>query len=280
MASSKKELKKSASTPLSEEMVSNEVPPAAASVGASDGKRKRKRSKQNSVELLKMQVLANREITPPHQLELAREGKLEELKATIESFCLTLKEVNENRRTMLHAATETGRTEVMRYLIDSGININAADGDDNTALHLAVLNNQSEAVCLLLESKADDTILNNNQDAPLHVLFRSQNKDLIAAFLQYPSIELVIPGYRKRTPLHIIAETDNLETLELLHNSICLNKIFKEKVSFRLCAADADNLTPIHLAARAGSARALDSMMCKCKEHGYPPDVVLSFLDE
>ena len=259
-------------------MVSNEAPPAAVPVGAGDGKRKRKRSKQNSVELLKMQVFANGEITPPHQL--AREGKLEEVKATIESFGLTLKEVNENRRTMLHAATETGQTEVMRYLIDSGININATDEDGNTALHLAVLNNQSEAVCLLLESKADDTILNNNQDAPLHVLFRSQNKDLIAAFLQYPSIELVIPGYRKRTPLHIIAETDNLEALELLHNSICLNKIFKEKVSFRLCAADADNLTPIHLAARTGSARALDSMMCKCMEHGYTPDIVLSFLDE
>ena len=73
---------------------------------------------------------------------------------------------------------------------------------------------------------------------------------------------------------------DNLEALELLHNSICLNQIFKEKVSFRLCAADADNLTPIHVAARVGSARALDSMMCKCMGHGYPPEVVLSFLDE
>ena len=158
--------------------------------------------------------------------------------------------------------------------------MNATDGEGNTALHVAVLNNQSEAVCILLESKADDTILNKNQDAPLHILFRSQDKDLIAAFLQYPSIELVIPGYRKRTPLHVIAETDNLGALELLHNSICLNKIFKEKVSFRLCATDADNLTPIHLAARVGSARALDSMMCKCMGHGYPPDVVLSFLDE
>ena len=147
-------------------------------------------------------------MTPPH--ELAREGKLEELKATIENYGLTLKEVDENRRTMLHAAAETGQTEVMRYLIDSGIHMNATDGEGNTALHVAVLNNQSEAVCILLESKADDTILNKNQDAPLHILFRSQDKDLIAAFLQYPSIELVIPGYRKRTPLHVTAEMDNL----------------------------------------------------------------------
>ena len=122
--------------------------------------------------------------------------------------------------------------------------------------------------------------VNNDKHAPLHILFRSRNKDLIAAFLQYPSIELVIPGYRKRTPLHVIAETDNHEALELLHNSITITTVFKEKTSFRLCATDEDNLTPIHLASRVGSARALDFMMCKCMEYGYPPEVVLSFLDE
>ena len=82
-------------------------------------------------------------------------------------------------------------------------------------------------------------------------------------------ISMVIPGYRKRTPLHVIAETDNHEALELLYNSITITTVFKEKTSFRLCATDEDNLTPIHLAARVGSARALDFMMCKCMELAY-----------
>ena len=273
------QFKKAGSSPSTGEEISNEQPqPQSAAAPPPDGRRRRKRSKQNSLELLKMQVFANGDVTPPHQL--AREGKLEELKATIENFSLTLKEVDEAGRTMLHAAAETGQVHIMRYLLDSGININAVDAKGNTALHTAVLGNHTEAVCLLLESRGDDTVLNRNQDAALHLLFRSSNKDLIAAFLQYPHIELVIPGYRKRTPLHVIAETDNIEALELLHNSICLNAIFKEKTSFRLCATDEDNLTPIHLAARVGSAKALDSMMCKCMGHGYPPEVVLSFLDE
>lgn len=270
-----------ATTAFSGDQVSNEIPssPTPTGVGLTEGnKRKRKRSKQNSFDLIKMQVFANKDVTPPHQL--ASEGKLEELKALIETFGLTLKEVDENGDTMLHAATKTGQIQVMQYLIDSGININATNMQGNTALHIAVLNEQSEALCLLLESKASDVVLNNNKDAPLHILFRSRNKDLIAAFLQYPSIDLVIPGYRKRTPLHIIADLDNFEALEILHNSICLTTIFKEKASFRLCAADEDNLTPIHLAARSGSAKTLDYMMSKCKEHGYPPEVVLSFLDE
>ena len=239
---------------------------------------KRKRSKQGSFDLMKMRVFANKDVTPPHQL--AGEGKLEELKAIIESFGLTLKEMDENGSTMLHAATKTGQIQIMQYLIDSGIDIDATDLSGNTALHIAVLNEQKKAVCLLIESKANDTILNNKKDAPLHILFRSHNKDLIAAFLQYPSIELVITGCRKRTPLHIIAELDNYEALELLQNSISLTTIFKEKGSFRLCATDEDNLTPIHLAARSGSARSLDYMMSHCKSHGYPPEVVLSFLDE
>lgn len=268
-----------ATTAFSSEQVSNEIPSSPTGAGPTEGnKRKRKRSKQNSFDLIKMQVFANKDVTPPHQL--ASEGKLEELKALIETFGLTLKEVDENGDTMLHAATKTGQIQVMQYLIDSGVNINATNMQGNTALHVAVLNEQSEALCLLLESKASDVVLNNKKDAPLHILFRSHNKDLIAAFLQYPSIDLVIAGYRKRTPLHIIAELDNFEALEILHNSICLTTIFKEKTSFRLCAADEDNLTPIHLAARSGSAKTLDYMMSKCKEHGYPPEVVLSFLDE
>ena len=268
------------SAPYNDEVPASPTSPTSPNERRPDSKRKvkRKRSKQQSLELIKMQMYANKDIVPPHQL--ASEGNLEEMKAMIENFGLTLKEVDESGQTMLHAATKTGQIQVMRYLIDSGINIDATDSDGNTALHIAVINAQIEALCLLIESKASDTILNNNQDAPLHILFRTHNKDLIAAFLQYPSIELVIPGFRKRTPLHIIAELDNTDALELLHNSISLTQIFKEKVSFRLCAADEDNLTPIHLAARVGSARALDYMMSHCKSHGYSAEVVLSFLDE
>lgn len=59
-----------------------------------------------------------------------------------------------------------------------------------------------------------------------------------------------------------------------------VNEHFKKKAGFRLCAADEDDLTPIHLAARKGSHRVLDSCMSKCKAHGYPPEVVLGFIDE
>ena len=161
------------SAPYNDEVPASPTSPTSPNERRPDSKRKvkRKRSKQQSLELIKMQMYANKDIVPPHQL--ASEGNLEEMKAMIENFGLTLKEVDESGQTMLHAATKTGQIQVMRYLIDSGINIDATDSDGNTALHIAVINAQIEALCLLIESKASDTILNNNQDAPLHILFRT-----------------------------------------------------------------------------------------------------------
>ena len=252
--------------------VSNEIPTA------TNARRKKKRSrgekKQISLEMFKN--FSSEEMKPPH--ELAAEGDLEELKALIETFSLTLKECSEDGSTLLHSATQSNQVVVMQYLIESGIQLDAVDNDGNTALHVAVEKGHIEALHLLLNSGATDTITNNRMDAPLHIAVRSNNTELIAAFLEHP-IEFVVFGYRKRTPLHVIAEHDNLEACEVFHNSILLKKELN-KGGFRLCAADEDDLTPIHLAARKGSHRVLDFIMEKCMSHGYPPDKVLSWLDE
>ena len=242
-------------------------------------RRKKKRSrgdkKQVSLELFKN--FSREEMSSPH--ELAAEGNLEELKALIETFGLTLKECDENGATLLHSATQSNQVLVMQYLIESGVSLNAVDNAGNTALHMAVENGHIEAMHLLLNCGATDTINNHKMDAPLHIAVRSNNTELIAAFLEHP-IELVIFGYRKRTPLHVIAEHDNIEACEVLHNSILVQDAFKSQGGFRLCATDEDDITPIHLAARKGSHRVLGFMMDKCKSHGYPPEKVLAWLDE
>ena len=241
-------------------------------------KRKRRRSRemknQVSIELYKN---LSEDIRPPH--ELAAEGNLEDLKALMETFGITIKETNEDGETLLHSAAKTNQVAVMLYLIESGIHLGAVDRDGNTALHVAVENGHIEAMHLLLNNGASDNVLNKSLDAPLHIAVRSNNTNLIAAFLEHP-VELVVVGYRKRTPLHIIAEYDHLEACEAFHNSMLLQEALKQQHGFRLCATDEDNLTPTHLAARKGSHRVLDFIMCKCLEHGYPAETVLSFLDE
>ena len=254
--------------------VSNEAP-TVNTVPRRKKKRSRGDKKQISLEMFKN--FSSEDMRPPH--ELAAEGNLEELKALIETFGLTLKECDENGATLLHSATQSNQVLVMQYLIESGVNLNAVDNAGNTALHMAVDNGHIEAMHLLLNCGATDTINNHKMDAPLHIAVRSNNTELIAAFLEHP-IELVIFGYRKRTPLHVIAEHDNIEACEVLHNSILVQEAFKKQGGFRLCATDEDDLTPIHLAARKGSHRVLGFMMDKCKSHGYPPEKVLAWLDE
>lgn len=237
-------------------------------------KRKNRLTKNSSVELV--QNLST-DFSPQ---QLAENGDLEALKSFLEVFGITIKERDENQATLLHHATAANQVEVMKYLIESGIDLNATDKDGYTALHIAVLQGHIEATHLLLESGIDDTILDKKSDAALHIVARYTDTHLLSAFLEHPEVNLVVAGYRKRTPLHIIAEHDNVAAGSVIHNSVIVNEHFKKKTSFRLCAADEDDLTPIHFAARKGASKVLDLFMSSCMSHGYPPEVVLGFIDE
>ena len=226
-------------------------------------------SKKNSSESIR-----RRESTTA-LIELAAGGSLEELKLAIETLGYGLNEKGDDGMTLLHSASRQNQVHIMQYLIESGISLNAKNDDGNTALHIAVESGQIEAMNLLLESGADDTILNNKMDAPLHIACRNNNSNVIAAFLEHP-VDLIVPGYRGRTPLHTIAEHDCLEACEIVHNSV----IFQGAKKIRLCSQDEDQLTPLHLAARKGSHRTLDFWIQNCRQHGYPAEVVMSFLDE
>ena len=231
-------------------------------------------NKQVSIELI------NNPLTDisPHQL--AGVGDLDGLKSFIKTFDITLKERDDNEATLLHHAAASNQTDIMNYLIESGIELDATDKDGHTALHVAVYQGHIEATNLLLSNGIDDTILNKAMDAALHVAIRGKNTELLVAFLSHPNIDLLVAGCRRRTPLHVAAEHDNVEMCEVIHNCVINYEHLKKNTSFRLCAPDEDDLTPIHLAARKGSHRVLDMFMTKCKLHGYPVEVILGFIDE
>ena len=206
---------------------------------------------------------------------LAGEGKLEELKSSIDAYDLTLKETDQNGYTLLHHAAAHNQVTVMQYLIDSGINLDDTDNDGNTALHLATSNECVEACHLLLSSSASDTVLNKELDAPLHIAARGKNKAL-AAILNH-QVECSVLGYRSRTPLHVIAEFDNIEGVKIFNEKVMTSA---NKNQFKLGAADDDGLTPMHLAARKNAHRVLDFFLSACTKYSYSTESVLGFLDE
>lgn len=213
--------------------------------------------------------------------QLASEGKIEELKRAIESYGLTLRETDRNDCTLLHHAAAKNQLEVIQYLIESGISLDAVNKDGNTALHVATIEGNVEAIHVLLDSGARDTILNSKMEAPLHIAATGANKGLVPAFLEHP-VDMVICGYRNRNPLHVISQNDNLEGCKAFHEFLLAEykRGGDSETKFKICAVDSDGLTPIHLAARCNSYVVLDFLITKCKEHGYPTETVLAFLDE
>ena len=207
--------------------------------------------------------------------QLAREGDLEGLKSALDALEVTLKEQYASGATLLHFAARGNQVKVMRYLIENGIAPDSRDNDGNTSLHVSVQEGSVDAVDLLLNSGASDAILNSEQDAAIHLAIKLNRMDVVEVFLDH-SINLLVLGYRKRTVLHIAAELDRVEIYKMVHTYAQA----RGNGMFNLCIVDEDNLTPTHLAARKGSHRILHFFMEVCKDHGYPNETILSFLDE
>ena len=211
---------------------------------------------------------------------MATDGDLEGIKLALESPTVSLKDADANGVTLLHRAAMGNRVKVMKYLIESGIQLDARDNQGNTALHVSVEEKNIEAIHLLLNSGASDVVLNNREEAALHAAVRLGSIEVVRALLDH-SIDIQVKGYRKRTALHIAAELDRVEICRMLHEyvqSMTLSQRFYS--GFRLCVTDEDELTPIHLAARKGSHRSLQLFFEVCKEHGYMQETIRGFLDE
>ena len=207
--------------------------------------------------------------------QLAREGDLNGLKSILEVVGSSLKGLDDTGATLLHSAVCGNQLKVMDYLIESGVAINARDENGDTALHVAVREGSIDALHLLLKNGASDVVLNSNEDAPIHIAARIDDTSAIEALLQH-SIEIFVTGFRKRNALHVAAELDNIEVAKAIHDGV----LASGTKQLRLCSADQDGLTAIHLAARNGSHRVLEFLIQVATEHGYSNEDILSFLDE
>ncbi len=81
--------------------------------------------------------------------------------------------------TALHYAAEGGCLEVVKFLIDEGINVNIINGYGSIALHNAAYRGDLEIIRFLLEKGANPTIRNKDGKNPrdVAVLRSRHNKD-------------------------------------------------------------------------------------------------------
>ncbi len=74
---------------------------------------------------------------------------------------------DDNGRTLLSVATETGRVEIVEYLVSKGADINAKDNSGQTPLHHAAIKGDLAMVKHLVESGADIKAKDIHGAAPL-----------------------------------------------------------------------------------------------------------------
>ena len=207
-------------------------------------------------------------------IDLIKSGDLAGLVSLMESMQVSLKYQDENGFTLLHHAAFHNQPSIIQYLLDSGLDINQVDIDGNTPLHFAIKNGYIETMqCLLNDKGVDTTIVNNDKDSPFHTAIRHGSPELVRAYMSHPSVDYFVKGKRGRIAFHLAAELDKDKLFEVILD-------FAKKGAFRLCAKDDDDLTPLHVAARSGSARSLDIMISHAQSVGYPVEKILSFLDE
>ncbi|KAJ3277491.1 hypothetical protein HDU76_010342, partial [Blyttiomyces sp. JEL0837] len=99
-------------------------------------------------------------------IDLAADGKEEELVNMMRLYGGDPNQTDERGRTALHFAAAAGHSGVIRRLIEFGADLTAADANGNTALHLAVLSNRLDSVLVLLRAGADVSRLDRYHRTP------------------------------------------------------------------------------------------------------------------
>ncbi len=140
----------------------------------------------------------------------ASEGNMKAVQALIGLESPYLYKRDAEGATLLHCAAKNNQILVMQHLIESKINVDVADQAGNTALHVAVLHGHIGAMNMLLTSGASDKILNHQFEAPIHIITKADNEALLCAFLSHHHVDLLIPGKKSQTVLHLIAENNLL----------------------------------------------------------------------
>lgn len=92
---------------------------------------------------------------------------------------------DENGRTMLHYALESGNDPVAEFLISKGADINTPDNDNRTPLHCAVERCTRYTVELLISKGAKVNVLDNQGVAPLSFAMKLGKKDIESVLVKH-----------------------------------------------------------------------------------------------
>ena len=119
-----------------------------------------------------------------HLHRLCNQGKYKEVKEYIQTFKTSLPLRLASQRgvfgyTPLHAAVNSGHSEVLELLLEHGGNPNCSANSGHTPLHLAVSKGHVTCIRVLLAKNADISITNEYGKTPIQIAKLNSKHDIM-----------------------------------------------------------------------------------------------------
>ena len=143
---------------------------------------------------------------------------------------------NKDGETPLHPASRNGGVEVARMLVEHGADVAAQNKDGETPLHLASQYGNVEVVRILVERGADLAAQKKYGETPLHMASQTGQVD-VARMLVERGADLAAQNKYGETPLHMASQNGQVEVARMLVER-----------GADVAAQNKDGKTPLHLA--------------------------------
>ncbi|MDH4272687.1 MAG: ankyrin repeat domain-containing protein, partial [Candidatus Aminicenantes bacterium] len=148
--------------------------------------------------------------------DAVRSGDLEKVKTLLQSHNDWLNSTDQNEKTPLHLALESGHADIARYLIEQSADINLKDKDKASPLHNAAYLGNLEIVDLLLKKGAASLNEGNFRgQTPLHFACERGHPEVATCLLD-AGADIEARDMIGRTPLMVTAMSRNMEVVSVL----------------------------------------------------------------
>lgn len=126
---------------------------------------------------------------------------------------------NKDQQTLLHAAVDSEAGELLRPLLESGLQdkVNAADSDGNTPLHIALQHKNAKHARLLIAAGADLHTTNKKQQTLLHAAANDSTGEILKLLLKNGLQDAVnARDVYGKTPLHDAVTKNSVKAARIL----------------------------------------------------------------
>jgi len=158
---------------------------------------------------LKPEVIMSDEL-----IAAAKDGRTEVVKALIDKG-VNVNYISQHGETALTSAAREGRAEVVKALIESGANVDHASLNRSTALTWATLGGKTEVVKILIQNGANVNHVSQNGETAL-ILAAARNHTEVVKMLLDKDVDVNHANVSGKTALIYAAAIDDAKTHEVL----------------------------------------------------------------